>query len=126
MRPAISQVDPAEIPIAGGPIKATSTHTAAASRLAARARRTPCAWSASWYARSSSESTKRSVEMCRRSHATGNDTAPSLPPARSGVPATPDQRRAQAAVWMSRAAAFCAAGVPAVSSNVFWLKSSTI
>ena len=46
--PAISHVEPAAIPIAGGPITATSTHTTTASRLAVRARRTPGAWSASW------------------------------------------------------------------------------
>ena len=42
----IIQVEPGATPIAGGPTRATDTHTTTAIRLAARARRTLCAPSA--------------------------------------------------------------------------------
>ena len=44
--PQISHVEPGATPNAGGPTRATSTHTATAIRLAVRARRTLCAASA--------------------------------------------------------------------------------
>ena len=73
--PEISHTGPGGTPVAGGPMSATSSHTTMATRLVVRTRCTPSAWSARWYDRSTSGSTKRSVHGSRRSQPAPNATA---------------------------------------------------
>src|SRR5438034_6556340 len=67
MTPEMSHTGSAGTSKVGGPMRATSTHTTAAPRLAIRTRRIPSDWSACWYFRSNSGSVKRNVRGSRRS-----------------------------------------------------------